>query len=57
MSENIAGNNTTINCDYSLEAIIPSNGYSEISSVTIGAGSCIFVNEAFCGYNSIVINE
>ena len=57
MIKNIAGNNTTINCDYSLEAIIPSNGYSEISSVTIGASSSIFVNEAFCGYNSIVINE
>ena len=57
MVKNIDGNNTTINCDYSLEAIIPSNGYSEVSSVTIGARSCIFVNEAFCGYNSIVINE
>ena len=45
--KNIAGNNTTINCDYSLEAIIPSNGYSEVSSVTIGAGSCIFVNDGF----------
>ena len=29
----------------------------EVSSVTIGASSSIFVNEAFCGYNSIVINE
>ena len=47
MIKNIAGNNTTINCDYSLEAIIPSNGYSEVSSVTIGAGSCIFVNDGF----------
>ena len=47
MSENIAGNNTTINCDYSLEAIIPSKGYSEVSSVTIVAGSCIFDNDGF----------
>ena len=47
MIKNIAGNNTTINGDYSLEAIIPSNGYSEVSSVTIGAGSCIFVNKGF----------
>lgn len=47
MIKNIAGNNTTINCDYSLEAIIPSNGYSNVNSVTIGAGSCIFVNEGF----------
>ena len=47
MIKNIAGNNTTINCDYSLEAIIPSNGYSEVSSVTIVAGSCIFVNDGF----------
>ena len=47
MIKNIDGNNTTINCDYSLEAIIPSNVYSEASSVTIGAGSCIFVSDGF----------
>ena len=47
MVKNIDGNNTTINCDYSLEAIIPSNGYSEVSSVTIGAGSSIGVNKGF----------
>ena len=47
MIKNIAGNNTTINCDYSLEAIMPSNGYSEVSSVAIGTGSCIFVNDGF----------
>lgn len=47
MIKNIAGNNTTINCDYSDGVIIPSNGYSNVNSVTIGAGSCIFVNEGF----------
>ena len=47
MIKNIAGNNTTINCDYSDDVIIPSNGYSNVNSVTIGAGSCIFVNEGF----------
>ena len=73
MIKNIAGNNTTINCDYSDDVIIPSNGYSNVNSVTIGAGSCIFVSQLpppkgmglrglnkmkdFRGYNSIVINE
>ena len=47
MIKNIAGNNTTINCDYSLEAILPANGYSEVSFVTLVAGSCIFVNDGF----------
>ena len=47
MIKNVAGNNTTINCGYLYEAIIPSNGYSKVNSVTIGAGSCIFVNDGF----------
>ena len=47
MIKNIAGNNTTINCDYSDDVIIPSNGYSNVNFVTIGAGSWIFINEGF----------